>query len=86
MKFNEFLSLTSPGLDQYDRKYPILIILNSGDELLAHSVSLSSETGEIQLQVISNTDDWIHNRITMGDVKKTINLNDINTAINYRNY
>ena len=86
MKFNEFLSLTSPGRDQYDRKYPILIILNSGDELIAHSVSLSSDTGEIQLLVISNTDDWIHNKIKMGDVKRTITLDDINTAINYRNY
>ena len=86
MEFLDFLPLTSPGLDQYDRKYPILIILNSGDELLAHAVSTKSDTGEIHLQVISNTEDWIQNRISMGDVNRTITLDDINIAINYRNY
>lgn len=87
MTFTEFFKLTSSGRDQYDRKYPIEIRLNDGSEILGHSAVLDSESGDISFLVIESKEHWTKNpNIEMGNQKMNINVSDIQSASNFKNY
>lgn len=87
MKFEKFISLTSPGRDQYDRKYPIEIKLNDGSEILGHSVISHSDSGDISFLVIESKEFWINNSdIKMGEKRMNLNLSDIQSASNFKYY
>jgi hypothetical protein len=60
----ELLEFTSPGRDQFGRKYPIKIVFKNGKVEYGHVKSFRQEADgnfDIRFLLISNINDWIKN-------------------------
>lgn len=80
----------SSGNDQFGRKYPDKVVLQSGEILYGH-ISMESEDADgnfvIKIfRVIENMDDWIQNRIQYGTKKISINGSDIKEISTFDDY
>ena len=78
----DLVMASSPGRDQFDRKYPIKIELKDGKVIYGHLKSFQrkseNEYLDIIFNVIQNIEDWKTNRINeRGQNKIVIDYNEI---------
>ncbi|MSP70278.1 MAG: hypothetical protein EXR20_08400 [Bacteroidetes bacterium] len=79
----DLTNYTSPGTDQYGRKFPTKIIFTNGDILYGHFASsrhhLEGEiikTTNIHFLIIKNIEDWINNMNEEIANREVITFND----------
>lgn len=81
----DLIELSSPGRDQFGRKYPIKIQLKDGSVVYGHFKCHETQ-GDPAFFLIEDIDAWKNNAIRKGNKVVVIKFNDIEAAENFKDY